>query len=148
MRLEKITENFQIDPGAPTPIILSNEDKLFLFFYTNNTKADEFITLRFDSFAQFKFGNPNDESITGHHLYELGLEPYSIQKVINSKWIKELVEMNSVHPYHKDEDFENYNHFILFFHDTCFEIVAEKYIIETISTSNIKNEIMRVAQLL
>jgi len=69
-------------------------------------------------------------------LYNLGLEPYSIQKVIGSEWIRQLKEMNSVHPYHKEEQFEKYEHFIFFFHDTCFEVVGEGYSIDENSESN------------
>ena len=84
----------------------------------------------------------------GHPLYHLGLEPYSIQKVIDSQWIKELTKMNSVHPYHKDEQFEKYEHFIFFFHDTCFEIVAESYSIDKNSESNMRAEIQRIGKLI
>ena len=84
----------------------------------------------------------------GHPLYDLGLEPYSIQKVIESEWVKELTKMNSVHPNHKDEHFSNYKHFIFFFHDTCFEIVAESYSIEENCKPSMKEEIQRVGKLL
>jgi hypothetical protein len=56
--------------------------------------------------------------------------------------------MNSVHPGHKDKYFEKYEHFIFFFHDSCFEIVAEEYTIEENSESNMKDEIRRIAELI
>ena len=162
MRIEQITEKFQIDVGAPTPTILSNEHNLYLIFYVSKvdpnwdgttihmrTEDDEgIVTVKFDRFEQFKFGSPNDEAISGHPLYKLGLEPYSIQKVIDSEWIKELIKMNSVHPYHKDELFLKYEHFIFFFHDRCFEIVAEGYSIEEKSELNMRTEIERISKLL
>ena len=162
MRIEQITEKFQIDVGAPTPTILSNEHNLYLIFYVSivdanwdgtsvhmRTEKDEgIVTVKFDRFAQFKFGSPNDEAISGHPLYKLGLEAYSIQKVIGSDWVNELKKMNSVHPYHKDESFEEYEHFIFFFHDTCFEIVAKGYSIQENSESNMKDEIQRICKLL
>ena len=111
-------------------------------------KDDGIVTIKFDRFAQFKFGNPNDEAMEGHPLYDLGLEPYSIQKVIDSEWIKELTKMNSIHPYHKDEQFDKFEHFIFFFHDTCFEIVAEGYSIEENSESNMRDEIQRIGKLI
>ena len=162
MRIERIKEKFDIDAGAPMPTILSNEHNLYLIFYVNNVdpnwdgttihmRSDSdkgIVTVKFDRFAQFKFGNPNDEAIEGHPLYKLGIEPYSIQIVIESEWIKELRIMNSVHPYHKDESFSNYKHFIFFFHDTCFEVVAENYSIEKNSLQTMKDEIKRVGELL
>ena len=162
MKIEQIKADFDIDVAAPMPKILSNEHHIYLIFYVSNvdpnwdgstvhmrTENDEkIVTVKFDRFAQFKFGNPNDESINGHPLYELGLQSYSIQKVTESEWIKELIKMNSVHPYHKDEQFSKYEHFIFFFHDTCFEIVAEGYSIEQSSETTIKDEIQRIGKLL
>ncbi len=162
MKIEQIKEGFDIDVGAPMPTILSNEHHIYLIFYVSNidpnwdgltvhmrTENDKGIaTIKFERFAQFKFGNPNDESINGHPLHKHGLQPYSIQKVNESEWIKELVKMNSVHPYHKDEQFSKYEHFIFFFHDTCFEIVAEGYSIEQSPKSTMKDEIQRIGKLL
>lgn len=158
MRIEIITDKFEIDVGAPRPTILSNEHKLFLIFYGQSVtnldksikkeKINNIVTIRFDDFVQFKFGNTNDEAISGHPLYELGLQPYAVQKIIDSEWVQKLVKMNSVHPHHKDEHFQNYEHYIFFFHDTCFEIVTEGYAIEVNSESIMKNEISRIGLLL
>ena len=162
MKIEQIKEGFDIDIGAPMPTILSNEHQIYLIFYVSNVdpnwdrktihirnENDEgVISIKFDRFAQFKFGNPNDEAINGHPLFEHGLRPYSIQKVIESDWIRELIKMNSVHPYHSDEQFSKFEHFIFFFHDTCFEIVAEGYSIEQNPETTMKEEIQRIAKLL
>mgnify|MGYP000318391552 CR=1 FL=1 len=162
MRIEQITENFQIDVGAPTPTILSNEHSLYLIFYVNKYNSnwdgstihmrtdedDGIVTVKFNRFEQFKFGSPNDEAISGHPLFKLGLEPYSIQRVVDSEWIKELIKINSVHPYHQEDSFDKYEHFIFFFHDRCFEIVSNDYSIEEDSKSSMKDEIARVSKLL
>ncbi len=122
MKIEQIKEKFNIDIGAPIPTILSNEHKLYLIFYVSiidpnwdgttvhmrSNRDHGIVTIKFNGFAQFKFGNPNDEAIHGHPLYKLGLKHYSIQKVIDSEWIKELTRMNPVHPCHKDEHFAKY----------------------------------------
>lgn len=148
MKIEQITEKFQIDPGAPMPTILSNDYKLYLIFYKRGNKDDEIVTIMFDGYAQVKYGSPNDEAINGHPYYSLGLEAYSIQKVIDSDWIKALTKMNAVHPRHKDEHFSKYQHYIFFFHDSCFEIVAEEYVVESNPLPNMQDEIQRVAKLL
>ena len=162
MKIEQIKEGFEIDVGAPAPTILSNEHHVYVIFYirdvdpnwdgtTVHVRSEEdegIVTVKFNRFAQFKFGSPNDEAMNGHPLYHLGLEPYSIQKVLDSEWIKELIKMNSVHPHHRDEAFEKYEHFIFFFHDTCFEIVAEGYSIEENSESSMRKEIERIGKLL
>jgi len=59
-----------------------------------------------------------------------------------------LVKMNSVHPYHKDDQFSKYKHFIFFFHDSCFEIVAEAYSIEQCPELTMRDEIQRIGKLL
>ncbi len=162
MKIEQIKEKFEIDIGAPMPTILSNEYNLYLIFYVRNripdwdgktvhlrTEKDEgIVTVKFDRFIQYKFGYPNDEAIEAHPLYKLGLEPYSIQKVVDSEWISELKKMNSVHPSHNDKRFDKYEHFIFFFHDTCFEIVAEGYSLVENSESNLSDEIQRIGKLL
>ena len=162
MKIEQIKEDFAIDVGAPQPTILSNEHNVYVIFYTRNVpqdwdgtsvyvrskKDDGIITVKFDLFTQYKFGYPNDEAIEGHPLYKLGLEPYSIQKVIDSDWIKELCQMNSVHYNHKDEHFEKYKHFIFFFHDSCLEVISRGYSIEKDTEANMSDEIQRVSKLL
>ena len=160
MKIEQISEDFEIDIGAPTPTILSNERTVYLIFYVSNIDPDwdgstvharsdkdsGIVTIRFDRFAQFKFGSPNDETIEGHPYYKYGLQPYSIQIAKDSEWIEELRKMNSVHPYHEDKKFEKYNHYIFFFHDRCFEIVSEGYSVEERSSRNMRDEIIRVSQ--
>lgn len=162
MEVKKVNTNIQIDIGAPTPTLLSNEHEVYLTFYVQiidpnwdgttvniRESSDEGIaTIKFTKYAQFKFGNPNDEAITGHPLYKYGLQAYSIQEVINSNWIEELKRMNSVHPHHKDSSFELYKHFIFFFHDRCFEIVCEKFEEIQDRKSTLKEEIERLSKIL
>ena len=156
MEIDQIKETFDIDVGAPMPTIVANVQLLYLIFYTR-TKADQnekiddlttdnlgrIVTLKFNKFAEFKFSNPNDESLSGHPYFKLGLKPYSIQKVVDSDWINELKNMNSVHPYHQDRHFVKYKHLIFTFRDICFEIVSESYTIEKSSRTDIKEEIRR-----
>jgi len=57
----------------------------------------------------------------------MGLRPYSAAEVRTSSWIRSLEHRNRVHPSHRPESFERYRHFILAFHDTTFECVAESF---------------------
>lgn len=162
MRVKEINTGIEIDIGAPTPTVLSNELNVYLIFYINKTdpnwdgktinvreSTDEGITtIRFSKYAQFKFGNPNDETISGHELSKYGLQPYTIQEVEESKWITELQNINSVHPYHNDSLFEKYKHFIFFFHDSCFEIVCEEFETMVNNKPTLKEEIQRISKLL
>lgn len=82
-----------------------------------------------------KFGTVNDEAASGHPLYEKGLEFYSAHIIENSKWIEELKTIHKVHPYFSESHWSNRKHFLLFFHDEMFEIVAEGFRIETHHTT-------------
>ncbi len=162
MRIEELKTDFQIDVGAPTPVILCDEHTLFLTFYGRRidpdwdgssihvrTIEDEgIITVRFLNYWQFKFGYPNDEAIDGHPYYKLGLRPYSTQELFDSDWIEDLRKMNSVHPYHKDQRFQNLRHLIFFFHDTCFEIACDGFEVENEHRPSMKEEIQRISDVI
>jgi hypothetical protein len=89
--------------------------------------------VRFKRARAHFFGPPNDEAFGGHPLAERGLEPYSVFEVLSSSWIRALEQMNSVHPQHRPESFESYRHFILAFHDTTFECIADGFTIEQLT---------------
>jgi hypothetical protein len=73
------------------------------------------------------FGPPNDEAFVGHPLASRGLAPYAAFEVEQSSWLHALERMNSVHPYHRPEQFAQYKHFILSFHDSTFECIAASF---------------------
>lgn len=162
MEIKEFKIGLQIDVGAPTPTVLSSENEVYLVFYVNkpdpnwdgtyaNVRSDSddgVATVRLSSYAQFKFGNPNDEAINGHPYYKHGLQPYTIQEVFDSDWIEELRLMNSIHPYHSDEQFKDFRHLIFFFHDTCFEIVCKNMEILNDSKPSMREEIQRVSELI
>ena len=73
---------------------------------------------------------------------------YSNYKVENSSWIRQLERMNSVHPYHDSEEFyKNKNHYILAFHDSTFECIAQNYE-HTAVQGSIKDALQQQVQLL
>ena len=74
---------------------------------------------------------PNDEAFDGHPLGRRGLMPYGAFEIKHSSWIRELERMNSVHPYHSAERFEEFRHYVLSVHDTTFECVANGFDYET-----------------
>lgn len=151
MELIQIKEEFQIDVGSPTPYVLSNEFDTFLLFYKQSFSNEldyKPITIKFNFVAQYKFGSPNDEAISGHPYFKMGLEAYSIFEVKDSDWIEQLRFMNKEHPYHSDDHFNSFKHYIFFFHDTCFEIVCKGYEVLKHSSKSIVEEINRVSKLL
>jgi len=141
----------QSSVGAPMPVIFASEQSLFVVFYLElrdpnwdgksvkvvslDTNDEPIAVVRFKRASTHYFGPPNDEAFGGHPLAARGLKPYGAFEVLSSSWIRALERMNSVHPYHKPEHFANRRHFILTFHDTIFECVANEYSIEQPSGS-------------
>jgi hypothetical protein len=135
----------QSSVGAPCPIVFATEHTIFLAYYIQNTpKGWDGLTVRvvdentvgkpvalvnFTEPYAHMFGPPNDEAFSGHPLASRGLQPYSINEIRGSSWIRNLERMNSVHPYHKPEHFADYRHFVFAFHDTTFECIADGFTI-------------------
>jgi hypothetical protein len=130
MELVEIEGLFKMDCGSPDPIIVSNGNEL-LVSYLIDTNNLEDISLRcsilFESYLNYSFGSPNDETIQGHPYYKLGLQPYAFFELKNSGWIEKLKDIDKVHPYYNENKWEDYKHFILTFHDNIFECVAKGF---------------------
>lgn len=149
--VQPLPEVPQSSIGAPTPIILASERALFVAFYleqrdpdwdgttckivTPDSDDEPVAVVRFRGVTAQFFGPPNDEAFRGHPLAERGLKPYGAFEVLSSSWIRALERMNSVHPYHRPDSFSSCRHFVLTFHDTIFECVADSFTIERPSGS-------------
>src|SRR5688500_8177728 len=105
MRLDEINTILHIQPGAPVPVVLSDEYKLSLFYYYNriiserttempserNSGEDKGVaSLNFSNHIIYKFGYPNAEVLQSHPYYSLGLESYNIYEVMESDWVTEI----------------------------------------------------------
>jgi len=138
--------------GAPMPQVFSTGYKTFLIYLVNepnpnwdgtsisvidNTSATIYplALVEFIHPHTHRFGTVNDEAGSGHSLYKKGLEFYSAHIVENSNWIRELKNIHKVHPYFNESSWVDRKHFLLFFHDEMFEIVANDYKIETYRTT-------------
>ncbi|MBA2501979.1 MAG: hypothetical protein H0V27_03780 [Pyrinomonadaceae bacterium] len=133
----------QSSVGAPLPIVLSDEHKILLAYVVEDTAPDwdgssvrvvdpsasgePLALVEFSSYSSLMFGAPNDEAFAGHPLTNRGLHSYAAFQIENSSWIRQLMQMNSVHHYHKPERFERLKHFVFAFHDSTFECVAERF---------------------
>ncbi|HMI91006.1 MAG TPA: hypothetical protein VK509_06560 [Polyangiales bacterium] len=131
------------DAGAPLPAVVSDElnvlvayiverpdpswDGTYATMVGRETGDQSIAIIRFRSPRAHLFGPPNDEAFSGHPLYARGLRPYSSAEVQASSWIRKLERMNSVHPSHRPERYASDRHFILAFHDSTFECIAEGF---------------------
>ncbi len=131
----------QWDTGAPLPHLLRSEYRTFLTFYLNEQDPDwngarsapaHIAIIEWHRCSETLLGWPNDEALSGHRLWERGLKEtghYGAAEVRNSSWIAEIEKGNRVHPRHRPERFAALRHYILLFHDSTFECLAEGYTI-------------------
>ncbi len=138
----KLSDVPQSSVGAPIPVVLSDEGKAVVAFYVQDTPEDwdggnvrivstdsdeRLAIIEFKICYALMFGPPNDEAFSGHPLARKGLGPHGAYEVLDSSWIRGLEGMNSVHPYHKPESFWARHHYVLSFHDSTFECVADGF---------------------
>lgn len=140
------------DFGAPMPQVFSNGHKTYLIYLIDepdpnwdgtyvtmidneSSESYELALVEFIKPDTFRFGTVNDEASFGHPLSAKGLETYSAHIVENSSWIEELKTIHKVHPYFNENIWTEKKHFLLFFHDEMFEIIANDFKIETHKTT-------------
>jgi hypothetical protein len=132
---------FKPDAAVPTPVLLESELSTFLVFNPVRKGGDGKYHKCGTAIVEFKrctitkFGYPNDEALPGHPLYAAGLRPYAVFKVQNSAWKKEITEQNRV-TFPNTPDSKK-SHFIITFHDSIFECIAED-LIATLSPNSIE----------
>jgi hypothetical protein len=134
----------QWDVGAPLPHVLSSGDRTFLIYLVSEPSpawdgsyatvkdpasegSEPLAIVEFEWCYAHKFGGPNDEVIDGNPLYGRGLQAYGAHEVINSRWLAAEQALNSVHPGYRSEAWTQRKHYLLTFHDECFECLAEGY---------------------
>ena len=132
-----------LSAGAPLPHVFADEGRLLVAYLANTpdpsfdgtnprsvsplTGNQSVAILTAEPYLAFQFGPPNDEAISGHRLYPLGLRAYEAFEVRNSSWIASLEKANRVHSSHTPELFSNYRHFIVAFHDSTLEFIAVRF---------------------
>jgi len=135
------------DTGCPLPHRVCNDHKALLSFIVHEPKpewdgssvevvsrTDEKVSslalVEFNHCTAAKLGSPNDEVFHGHPLHGRGLEGYTAQKVVNSRWLTEIETINKVHRRYDPAHWEDSKHFIFWFHDTTFECIATSFKVE------------------
>lgn len=136
------------DTGAPLPQLMVNDYRALLGFLMSEPdpkwdgtyvkvkdpagfQPEPIALVEFEGCVSAKLGAPNDEVFKGHPLNGKGGEAYAAQRVVNSKWLKEIEAINSVHRMYQPESWRDLHHYIFWFHDSTFECVARSYKVET-----------------
>ena len=71
--------------GLATVVMIGS--KLVVGF---GTGEEQYALVSFPSASDLKSGGANDEVLHGHPLYGFGLKHYSIHRIENSPWLREL----------------------------------------------------------
>jgi hypothetical protein len=146
-RVVQISEFPQCDAGAPMPVVMCNDYRLVLSYYVHWKLADPgkepVAVVKFANYYAVMFGPPNDEAFHGHPLAQRGLQPYGAYRVSYSSWIRTLERMNAIHPMHDPKRFEKFTHYILGFHDSTFECIAEGYTVAIVNRHDRAAEMVR-----
>jgi hypothetical protein len=160
-RVTELSDVPQSSVGAPCPLILASEQESLVAYFVQESPAawdgksvrvvatdslgEPAALVRFLRMRATMFGPPNDEAFSGHPLAERGLHPYGAFEITESSWIRQLERMNAVHPCHRPEVFSTHRHFVLAFHDSTFECVANSYALE-LSTGPLTELVARAAR--
>jgi hypothetical protein len=130
----------QSDSGAPEPAFLRSEHRCLLAFRLQDgmsggtgvtivdpsaLSGERAALVEFVRPCATLFGPPGDETLRVHPLAARGLKPAGAYEVRHSSWVRALVRMDAVHPRHRPERFQALRHFVITFHDSTFECVAE-----------------------
>lgn len=139
MELVEIKDLFEMDYGAPSPVILADDSVLLVAFQADEgniltaspeqdtANGTKIIVLKFKSCLKYTFGMPSNETIHGHPYSKLGMKSYSFYELRGSDLIQSLQEIDKVHPYYKAEKWQTYKHYILTLHDNMLECVAQGF---------------------
>jgi hypothetical protein len=154
------------DTGSPLPVVVSDERTTLVAYlmwepveaWDGLTMAsrpagpgledEPFAIVRFVRELAHMFGPPNDEAFSGHPLASRGLEPYGVFEVLNSSWIRALEKMNRVHRDHRPDRYHALRHFILSFHDSTFECVAQGVEVAEIYRGSLGGVVSKMASMI
>jgi hypothetical protein len=145
-RVVKLKVGCHPEAAVSGGLLLQSESAVFLLF---NAMSDEEnaqgspedlgrAVIQFKGCRCTKFGDPNDEALDEHPLYDKGLDEsvYGISEVMNSTWAHEVTgraKASAMRIWGErfERAYENVDwscrHFIVSFHDSTFECLADDF---------------------
>lgn len=113
------------DVGAPSPMTLASEHVVRLAYFMADGQV---AVVTFDHCFEHRMGMPDENGVSRHPLGRLGLTEYEAHQVDDSSWLRTLEDRYGViSDYTRDG--RRYEHYVLLFHDRCFECVASGYLV-------------------
>jgi hypothetical protein len=112
------------DAGAPELHVMATSWKLAVLYEINPASGEGIAMVRFERPVAHRLGCPNDEAIEGHPLHGHGLRAFGAHLIANSKWIAEMMRINSVHSQFDTAHWADRRHYLLAFKEDVFECIA------------------------
>lgn len=158
-RLIALSEIPACNIGAPLPAIVAREHHTCLCYVVakpstdgghgqsvtavdHDSDDDAIAVVEFQMCADVRFGwFPDENTYHRHPLASLGLDSYSAFEVQNSSWVRQLTRLESGN---RDTSLEKKRHFILTFHDSSIECVADSYTV-TVQQESIRAALSRLS---
>ncbi|AGZ43739.1 hypothetical protein [Actinoplanes friuliensis] len=133
--------------GAPDPQVLSYRNRASIVVHTqeptpdltdpslrildaDDEHADLLGVIQLYGVHAIKIGGPNEEALRGHPLADKGLTWMGNYRVLNSSWITEAEQINSVHSNHQPGWHDRLTHYVFAFHDETVECLVKAIRIE------------------
>jgi len=136
MELVEINDLFNMDCGAPFPIVLGSDNDLMVVFFkdeeidaeqsqeSKDQEDSQVIAVCFRDYVKYSFGSPNNELLGVHPYSLMGIGANSFYEMKDSPLVEEQRNLAKKHPYYDNERWNGYRHFIITFHEKMFECVA------------------------
>jgi hypothetical protein len=125
-KVVELDPGWRMDVGAPEPILVQTEDVAALLFHSapDRKTIRRTVLVVFDRCTVSRFGYPNDEALASHPLYSRGLGHYGCYEVIGSSWRSQLETQDRV-MFPASHGLFTGRHFVITFHDSTFECIAD-----------------------
>jgi hypothetical protein len=122
--------------SAPMPVLLATDSNTLIAFCFSSGQAEQVAVVEFDRCLAAMLGEPNEDTLRGHRLYEKGLG-YGANVVHHSAWLAEFNELARRTSVDFDELWwdAKFKHYVICFQDSTFQCIAAGFYVRTFAES-------------
>ena len=132
--------------SAPMPVLLATDANTLIAFWFSSGQAEQVAVVEFDRCLVATLGEPSEDTLHGHRLYEKGLG-YGANVVHHSAWLAEFKELARRTEADFDEPWwdAKFKHYVICFQDSTFQCIAARFYVRTF-TEPMEQVLWRVIQ--